>query len=230
MRWNRSLWLFAAVSFVSGCIFIPLPAPSLARLDDRLGVAEPRLDSQERVLLFGRDAAVLEQGPLHRLAYLPVAYCTDEVSQQNTIRRLRESMHAANQTLLAPESVAEGMDPLVLPEGTEWRVPDAFFRGLSEAHVRYVIYVNEDNDTMIHLPFWLPGFGVAACGQKTTLTARLWEWPSERYVGSVSTSAAGEFVALGYLVNLFFTPSTQAKATSKLADDLVRRIVVSERE
>jgi len=32
------------------------------------------------------------------------------------------------------------------------------------------------------------------------------------------------------MVNLFFMPSTQGKATSKLADDLLRRIVVSEHE
>ena len=228
MRWNRYLWPLVAAPIISGCI--PLPAPSLARLDDHLGAAELRLASQERVLLFGRDAQAPEQGPLHNLAYLLVASCKDAAFQQDTIGRLRESIYAANQTLLAPKSLGDAIGPLVVPEGTEWKVPDAFSRELSEAHVRYVMYVNEDVDTMIHLPFWLPLLGVAACGQETKLNARLWEWPSGRYVGSVSTSAAGEFVALSYMVNLFFMPSTQGKATSKLADDLLRRIVVSEHE
>src|SRR5262249_38140922 len=117
---------------------------------------------------------------------------------------------------------------LAIPEGPEWKPPDAFLQALSEAHVHYLVTVGEDVDTTVHLPLWMPMFGVAACAHKTNLEARVWEVSSGRFLGSISTTARAEFVALSYVVNVFFIPDTQGRATVKLAAELLRKIAADE--
>jgi hypothetical protein len=91
-----------------------------------------------------------------------------------------------------------------------------------------LVAVGEDVDTTIHLPLWAPMFGVAACAHKTTLEARVWEVPSGRFLGSVYTAARGEFVALSYVVNVFFVPDAQGRATAKLADEILHKLAADE--
>jgi len=218
-----------ALPIVSGCI--PLPAPSIVRTDDKL--VEQPLAEGDRLLIFGHNAEPLPRGDAFStsgdgLFSLFVAGCRDAAYQQDTISRLGESLYAANRGILGPKGLADEMGFPVIPEGAEWKPPEVFSRELSEARVHYLVAVGEDVDTTIHVPLWAPMLGVAACAHKTTLQARVWELPSGRFLGSISTSASGEFVALSYVVNVFFVPHTQGRATARLAEELLRKLAANE--
>jgi hypothetical protein len=225
MRWSHSLSLLIVIVLASGCL--PLPAPSITRTDSKL-VEQPRAEG-DTILIFGRNAERPLRGRIlstsgDGLFALFVAGCRDVAYHQDTISRVGESVYEANRAILGPKGLADEMGRLVLPEGSEWKPPAAFAQELSQAHVRYLVVVDEDVDTTVHLPLWMPMFGVAACAHKTTLEARVWELPSGRFVGSISTSARGEYVVLSYVVNLFFIPDTQGRATAKLVDELVQKL------
>ena len=52
----------------------------------------------------------------------------------------------------------------------------------------------------------------------------MWEVSTGRFLGSVSVSAASEYVVLSYVVNVFFIPRTQASATERLAEEIVQKL------
>jgi hypothetical protein len=216
---------------VSACVV--LPAPSLVRTDDKLALEGPPIPDGGSLLIVGRNAEHPARGGIlstsgDGLFGVFVAGCKDAVYQQDTISRLGESVYAANRTVLGPKSLADKMGNLVIPKGMDWKPPDILLPELSEAHVHYLAYVTEHVDSTIHVPLWIPLFGVAACEHTTSLEARLWEVPSGRYLGLVSTSAHSEFLILSYLVTLGFEPHTQESATEKLADELLRKLAAEE--
>ena len=224
MKWNRCLSLLIVLPVVSGCI--PLPAPSIVRMDDKLALGEHPLAKEDTVLIFGHNAE--PPSPPGIFSFYFIFGCRHAAYQQDTISRLGESVYAANRTILGPKGLADEMGYLVIPEGEDWKPPDALSRELSQAHVRYLVSVAENVDTTIHVPLYVSPYGVAACGHKTTLEARIWELPSGRFLGSVSTSATGEFVLLAYVVHFIFVPETQERATAELADELLRKLAADE--
>jgi hypothetical protein len=95
---------------------------------------------------------------------------------------------------------------------------------ISIDHLRYAIYVKENFETKVHVPLYAPPFGIASCGHRTVLEADVWELPTEKFVGSFTVAAAGEFAVAAYMAHLAFYSNTQKDATERLAREIVEKL------
>jgi hypothetical protein len=92
-------------------------------------------------------------------------------------------------------------------------------------HLRFVIHVKENFEADVHLPLYVPPFGVASCSNKTVLEANVWELPKEEFIGSLTVSAEGEFTVMAYMLHLVVFRDTQEDATSRLAREIIERFI-----
>ena len=81
--------------------------------------------------------------------------------------------------------------------------------------------MKEDFEATTHLPLYAAPFGAATCGNKTVLNADIWDLSTEKLIGSLTVTAKGEYVAVGYLVTVIVFPETQKDATKELAGKII---------
>jgi hypothetical protein len=219
MRLCHCLCILNFFFLFSGCVAIP--APSKLAYENTLQEALP-LDQGEVLVVYGENA----RAPKHPFmkdyfaAGCVGAFETDTVGnlikailQENqqpgkfAVKHLKEIQPTSNPSPKNSESILNRLNlsnTMVLSE-----------------HLRYAIHVKEEFEDTTHVPLYAPPFGVATCGNKTVLQADIWELPTEKFIGSLTVSSAGEYVAAGYIITIIAVPDTQMDATRKLAQEIV---------
>jgi hypothetical protein len=84
--------------------------------------------------------------------------------------------------------------------------------------------VKESFEAAVHAPLYVSPFGVASCSNKTVLEAGVWDLPAERFLGSFTITAEGEYTVVAYILHLVVSPDTQKDAMEKLAREIVTRL------
>ena len=74
------------------------------------------------------------------------------------------------------------------------------------------------------VPLYVSPFGVASCSNRTVLEARVWDLPAERFLGSFTVTAEGEYTVVAYMLHMVVSPDTQKDAMEKLARQIVTRL------
>jgi hypothetical protein len=95
---------------------------------------------------------------------------------------------------------------------------------VSRDHLRYALHVKESFEASIHAPLYVSPFGVASCSNKTVLEAGVWNLPDERFLGSFTVTAEGEYTVAAYIFHVIVFPDTQKDALEKLAQEIVVRL------
>jgi len=95
---------------------------------------------------------------------------------------------------------------------------------VSRDHLRYAVHVKERFGATVHAPLYVSPFGVASCSNKTVLEASVWDLPGERFLGSFTVTAEGEYTVVAYILHLVVFPDTQKDAMEKLAREIVSRL------
>ena len=90
--------------------------------------------------------------------------------------------------------------------------------------LRYGVHVKESFEAAVHVPLYASPFGVASCSNKTVLEAGVWDLPAERFLGSFTVTAEGEYTVAAYILHLVVFPDTQKDAMEKLAREIVTRL------
>jgi hypothetical protein len=217
-RWCIFVILF--LPLISGCFH--LPAPSTESINDKLSVGKP-IEKGEAILICGKNALrpVRFGEPYFTMGCMPDF-------QDDTVGQLTKYMLLLNpvpgQLAIKTLSELQGAGPII-----KFSEPILSELGISESkalqeRLRYVFFVNEKVDTTIHLPLYLVPFGVAACGNHTTLEATIWEVPSGNVIGTITASSKGEFVGLAYMVHLLFIPQTQSEAGLQLTKEILKKL------
>lgn len=186
----RSILLTALSVVLSACLGIPTHVGATGKGSARL--AQPLRDN-DRILIcsFGEKNLNLQD-------YVN-EYCPD-------VKVLYRSSDEECATLLA---AAEKADPF------SGRMSDDLIRS-----VRYVFRATMNNDKSIHLPLWVPFFGVVAGRKRSSWTATVWGLPTGEYLGDIEVVSEGEVILVQYIVGVFVEPETEQSATKQLAQEI----------
>ena len=95
---------------------------------------------------------------------------------------------------------------------------------VSRDRPRYAVHVKEKFEAIVHVPLYVSPFGVASCSNKTVLEARVWDLPAERFLGSFTVTAEGEFTVVAYMLHMVVSPDTQKDAMERFAREIVVRL------
>lgn len=216
-------WIIVLATIISGCAMIPVPSHS--SVDNKLPIAQP-LGKGETIVVYGVDADLKPAGHPYF-----IFSCRSLPFIPNTITRLTDSIRNDNPAILATNGLSKELESMLgaqLPQiGLDLKLSDIFTAKVLENHVRYLFFVKEKVDTTIHVPLYFIPVGVAACGNETILEAGIWEFPSGKFIGTLTASAKSEFVVLAWFFHLVFVPEIQASAVQKLAQEIMEKLIGS---
>ena len=217
-------WLLVFLIFFSGCFHVPMSSET--EIHDPLQAPQP-MTQGEVLLVFGENAPVPK-------ASLMVDYFTANckaLTQEDTIGELIKTILRVNpqpgrfavrhlkdqETETNPDCTAtDGKSILCRLNLTKARV-------LAD-RLRYAIHVKENFEAEVHVPAYVPPFGVASCSNRTVLEVTVWELPTENCVGSFSVSAEGEYTVMAYMLHIIVSRDTQKDATERLAREIVEKL------
>ncbi|WAC08513.1 MAG: hypothetical protein OS130_04780 [Thermodesulfobacteriota bacterium] len=214
------IFLILYLNLICGCL--PLPSPSIETINDKLSRVA-LIEKGETILICGNNAPCPARfgEPYFTMGGMPDF-------QDDTVGQVIKYMVVLNP---APDQFdIKTLGELQEPGPTiKFSEPVLAELSISEAkakqeHLRYIIFINEKVETTIHVPLYLVPFGAAACGNQTTLEATIWEAPSGKSIGTITTSSKGEFVGLAYMAHLLFIPQTQSEAGLKLTKEILKKL------
>ena len=217
-------WILAFLSLCIGCVHVPVSSNIV--VNDKLQEAPP-LEPGDVLLVYGENAAPPEQNAA-------VTYFTagcQGAFHGNTLGELAKTILKVNPQ---PGRFAvryakklqkeEGAVPSAEGPGSVPALPDLSQDKFSAGRPRYAIHVREQFEANVHVPLYVSPFGVASCSNKTVLEARVWDLPAERYLGSLSVTAEGEYTVAAYLFHVVVSPDTQRDAAERMAREIVERL------
>jgi hypothetical protein len=217
-------WVLAALILFPGCVHIPVASD--LTVEDKLPVTLP-LDQGDVIVVYGENAKPKDDYTtgLYLTAGCMATFQTDTIGA--LIKTILETNPVPGKFAVRHLSDLE-REPN--PELSPTAVDSILGRlNLSKAKVlkdrlRYAIHVKEAFEAMVHVPLYVPPFGTATCGNRTSLEASVWELPTEQPLGSLSISAKGEYVVVAYMFHVVVFPDTQKDATRRLAREIVERL------
>jgi len=223
-KMTRCGWILALLVLFAGCVHVPVSSDVV--VNDKLQVAPP-LEPGDVLLVYGENAAPPEQndavtyftagcqGAFHRNTLGELVKTILKVNPQPgrfAVRHVKEAQKedAADRTETRSDSILRRLD---LSKAV-----------VSRDRLRYAVHVKETFEASVHMPLYVSPFGVASCSNKTVLESRVWDLPAERFLGSFTVTAEGEFTVVAYLLHLVVSPDTQKDAMEKLAWEIVARL------
>jgi hypothetical protein len=228
----HSLMLALMALLVAGCI--PIPKSSNITTNDRLRTIRP-LERGEAILVYGENATVPKSGSMKGMV---TAECAAGYSG-NTIGSLVTTILALNPEPgrfsvkhLSDLRVGSLSEPRAQGEqnciGSNTgsilcRLKLSKDRVLND-RLRFYVFVKEKIETDIHLPTFLPPFGVASCGQKAILEADIWDLSTEEFLGSFTVSSEGEYTMAAYIFGVVTYSDVQKDAINKLAREIIQKL------
>jgi hypothetical protein len=217
-------WILAFLSLCIGCIHVPVSSNIV--VNDKLQEAPP-LEPGDVLLVYGENAAPPEQNAA-------VTYFTagcQGAFHGNTLGELAKTILKANPqpgrfaVRYAKELRKESGADRPMAGNTELPAfPDLAQDGTAADRLRYAVHVKESFEAAVHVPLYVSPFGVASCSNKTVLEARVWDLPAEKFLGSFTVTAEGEFTVVAYMLHMVLSPDTQKDAMEKLAQEIVARL------
>jgi hypothetical protein len=223
-NWIRCGWMLVLLTLFAGCVHVPVSSDIVvnARLE-----ASPPLEPGDVVVVYGENAAPPEQNAA-------VTYFTagcQGAFHGNTLGELAKTILKMNPQ---PGRFAvryanklqkeEGAGPSAEGPVSVRALPDLSQDKFSAGRPRYAVHVREQFEASVHVPLYVSPFGVASCSNKTILEARVWDLPAERFLGSFTVTAEGEFTVVAYMLHMVVSPDTQKDAMEKLAQEIVARL------
>ena len=221
---TRCGWILVLLLLFVGCAHVPVASDIV--VNDKLQAAPP-LDPGDVILVYGENAAPPQQNAA-------VTYFTagcQGVFHGNTLGELVRTVLKVNPQpgRFAVRYVKEAQKDAAA-DRTEARI-DSILRQLdltkavvSRDHLRYAVHVKENFEATVHAPLYVSPFGLALCSNKTVLEAGVWDLPAERFLGSFTVQAEGEYTVVAYIMHLVVFPDTQKDAMEKLAREIVARL------
>ncbi len=223
-NWIRCGWMLVLLTLFAGCVHVPVSSDIV--VNDRLEALSP-LEPGDLVVVYGENAAPPEQNAA-------VTYFTagcQSAFHGNTLGELAKTILKVNPQ---PGRFAvryakklqkeEGAGPSAEGPGSVPALPDLSQDKFSAGRPRYAVHVREQFEANVHVPLYVSPFGVASCSNKTVLEARVWDLPAERFLGSFTVTAEGEFTVVAYMLHMVVSPDTQKDAMEKLAREIVARL------
>ena len=223
-NWIRCAWMLVLLILFAGCVHVPVSSDIV--VNDRLEAVSP-LEPGDAVVVYGENAA--PPGQNAAAAYF-TAGCQGAF-HGNTLGELAKTILKVNPQ---PGRFAvryakklqkeEGAGPSAEGPGSVPALPDLSQDKFSAGRPRYAIHVREQFEANVHVPLYVSPFGVASCSNKTVLEARVWDLTAERFLGSFTVTAEGEFTVVAYMLHMVVSPDTQKDAMEKLAQEIVARL------
>jgi hypothetical protein len=220
----RCGWMLVLLTLFAGCVHVPVSSDIV--VNDRLE-APPPLEPGDVVVVYGENAAPPEQNAA-------VTYFTagcQGAFHGNTLGELAKTILKVNPQ---PGRFAvryakklqkeEGAGPSAEGPGSVPALPDLSQDKSSAGRPRYAVHVRKQFDASVHVPLYVSPFGVASCSNKTNLEARVWDLPAERFLGSFTVTAEGEYTVVAYMLHMVVSPDTQKDAMEKLAQEIVAKL------
>jgi hypothetical protein len=221
---TRSGWILILLLLFAGCVHVPVSSDIV--VDDRLE-AVPPLETGDVVVVYGENAAPPEQNAA--VAYF-TAGCRGAF-HGNTLGELAKTILKVNPqpgrfaVMYAKDLQKEAgaaQSAAAMPG-----FPNIPHDRVSADRLRYGVHVKESFEAAVNVPLYVSPFGVASCSNKTVLEARVWDLPAEKFLGSFTVTAEGEFTVAAYILHLVVFPDTQKEAMEKLAREIVERLTGS---
>jgi len=223
-NWIRCGWVLVLLALFAGCVHVPVSSDIV--VDDRLG-AVPPLEPGDVMVVYGENAAPPEQnaavtyftagcrGAFHGNTLGELAKTILKVNPQPGRFAVRYAKKPQKEETAEPSAEGPGSVPAL---------PDLSRDKFSAGRPRYAVHVREQFDASVHVPLYVSPFGVASCSNKTVLEARVWDLPAERFLGSFTVTAEGEYTVVAYMLHMVVSPDTQKDAMEKLAQEIVARL------
>lgn len=221
---NRCGWIPLLLSICAGCVHVPVSSD--IGFSDRLQAVAP-LEHGEVLLIFGDDAS-----PPKEPAASPyfTAGCVafhhgrtlDELAERILKVNPDPGRFAVRRVSEAPEKTA-GERTTTDFESIRSRL-GLSGEMISKDRLRYAVHVKETFEYKVHLPLYIVPFGIASCGNRTALEARIWDLSAGKDVGSLSIEAEGEYTVVAWMLHLVVFRDTQDDAIERLARTLVERL------
>ncbi len=220
---TRYTWILFLLLISAGCVHVPVS--SNIAVDDRLPAASP-LEPGDVLLVSGQNAdppdrnAAVDyftagcQGAFHVNTIGELVKTILKINPQPGRFAVRHVMEAKN---TASDGATTGANSIL------GRL-DLTREMVSRDHLRYAVHVKESFEVGIHAPLYVSPFGVASCSNKTVLEAGVWDLPDERFLGSFTVTAEGEYTVTAYLFHVIVFPDTQQDAAERLAREIVARL------
>ncbi len=208
-------WVLVLLLLFAGCAHVPVESD--IKINDKLQSAPP-LEPGDVILVFGENAVPPERNAA-------VDYFTagcQGVFHRNTIGGLVKTILKINPqpgrfaVRYVKETKEDHASILARLNLTKEMVP--------RDHLRYAVHVKESFEAGIHAPLYVSPFGVASCSNKTVLQAGVWNLPDERFLGSFTVTAEGEYTVAAYIFHVIVFPDTQQDAAERLAWEIVARL------
>lgn len=220
----RCGWALVLLALCIGCVHVPVSSNLVVA--DHLQAATP-LEPGDMLLVYGENAAPPEQNAA--VTYF-TAGCRGGF-HRNTVGGLARMILKANpqpgrfavRVVKGPRKEA-GTDRPAAEPASMTTFPSFEQEAVSAERSRYAVHVKESVETAVHMPLYVSPFGVASCGNKTVLEARIWDLPARKSLGAFSVTAEGEYTVAAYLLHVIVLPDTQRDAAERLAREIVARL------
>lgn len=218
-------WMLVLLMLFAGCAHVPVASD--VKVNDKLQAAPPLEPGGVVILVFGENAIPPERNaavdyftalcryPDHRNIIAELVKTILKVNPQPgrfAVRYVKETKEdpASNRTEKRPDSILRRLD--------------LTGEVVSRDHLRYAVHVKESFEATVHAPLYVSPFGVASCSNKTVLEAGVWDLPDERFLGSFTVTAEGEYTVVAYIFHVVVLPDTQRDAAERLAREIVVRL------
>jgi hypothetical protein len=232
MKLWHSLMPVLMALLVAGCI--PIPKSSNITTNDKLRTIRP-LERGETILVYGENATVPKKGSMKGMVTAECAagyggYTIEDLV--TTILELNPEPGRFSVKHLSDLRIGNLSDPRVQGKqnciGSETgsilcRLKLSRDRVLND-RLRFYVFVKEKIETDVHLPAFLPPFGVASCGQKAILEADVWDLSTEELLGSITVSSEGEYTMAAYVFGVVTYSDVQKDAINKLAEEIIQKL------
>jgi len=223
-NWIRCGWILVLLTLFAGCVHVPVSSDIV--VNDRLEAVSP-LEPGDIVVVYGENAA--PPGQNAAVTYF-TAGCQGAF-HGNTLGELAKTILKVNpqpgrfavRYAKKPQK-EETAEPSAEGPGSVPALPDLSRDKFSAGRPRYAVHVREQFEAYVHVPLYVSPFGVASCSNKTVLEARVWDLPAERYLGSLSVTAEGEYTVAAYLFHVVVSPDTQRDAAERMAREIVEKL------
>jgi hypothetical protein len=216
--------VLALLVLSAGCVHVPVSSDIV--VNDGLQ-AIPPLEQGDVLLVYGENASPPEQSAIgsYFTAGCFVAFHGNTVGELiKTILKVNPQPGRFAVSHIKEVDTEAGADLTATGTDAIMRRLDLAKIGVSRDHLRYVIHVKENFEATAHMPLYASPFGLASCSNRTVLQAGIWDLQTERFIGSFSVSADGQFTVLAYLFHLVVSPDTQKDAMERFAREIVMKL------
>ena len=221
---TRSGCILVLLLLFAGCVHVPVSSNIVVA--DKLQ-AVPPLEPGDVLLVYGENATPPEQNAAvtYFTAGCQGAYHGNTLGElARTILKMNPQPGRFAVRYAKDMQSGSGADQSTAGSGAMPGLPNLPQDSASAERLRYAVHVKESFEAGIHAPLYVSPFGVASCSNKTVLEAGVWDLPAERFLGSFTVTAEGEYTVVAYLLHVVVSPDTQRDAAERLAREIVARL------